>query len=139
MGLVYAEIELANASAAELAPIGVTALVDTGALWLIVPQHVANQLRLEVLEEREVTLADGAKRLVPYAGPVRVRFGKRTGFTGALVMGNEVLLGAIPMEDMDLIVHPLRQSLIPNPENPNIPGSMAVGVRSAEGELDAQG
>ena len=130
MGLVYAEIELANASELALEPIEVNALVDTGALWLIIPQHVANQLRLPVLEEREVTLADGDKRLVPYAGPVRVRFRNRTGFTGALIMGNEVLLGAIPMEDMDLIVHPLKQILTANPENPNIPGSMAVGVRS---------
>ncbi len=131
MGLVYAPIELANPSDDRLEPIEVTALVDTGALWLIIPEHVANQLKIKTLEEREVTLADGAKRLVPYAGPVRVRFKNRTGFTGALVMGNEVLLGAIPMEDMDLIVHPLKQMLMANPENPNIPGSMAVGVRPA--------
>jgi clan AA aspartic protease len=131
MGLVYASIELANPSDDGLEPIEVTALVDTGALWLIIPEHVANQLKIKTLEEREVTLADGAKRLVPYAGPIKVRFKNRTGFTGALVMGNEVLLGAIPMEDMDLIVHPLKQMLIANPENPNIPGSMAMGVRPA--------
>lgn len=134
MGLVYADIELANPSDDGLEPLTVTALVDTGALWLIIPQHVAIQLKIKTLEEREVTLADGAKRLVPYAGPVRVRFKSRTGFTGALVMGNEVLLGAIPMEDMDLIVHPLKQTLIANPENPNIPGSMAVGVRAVDGD-----
>ncbi len=131
MGLVYASIELANPSDDGLEPIEVIALVDTGALWLIIPEHVANQLKIKTLEEREVTLADGAKRLVPYAGPVRVRFKNRTGFTGALVMGNEVLLGAIPMEDMDLIVYPSKQMLIANPENPNIPGSMAVGVRNS--------
>jgi clan AA aspartic protease len=131
MGLVYASIELANPSDDGLEPIEVTALVDTGALRLIIPEHVANQLKIKTLEEREVTLADGAKRLVPYAGPIKVRFKNRTGFTGALVMGNEVLLGAIPMEDMDLIVHPLKQMLIANPENPNIPGSMAMGVRPA--------
>ena len=129
MGLVYAQIELGNPSDEGLDTIEVNALVDTGALWLIIPQHVANQLKIKTLEEREVTLADGAKRLVPYAGPVQVRFKSRSGFTGALVMGNEVLLGAIPMEDMDLMVHPLKQMLIANPENPNIPGSMAMGVR----------
>jgi clan AA aspartic protease len=132
MGLVYAPIELANPSDDRLEPIEVSALVDTGALWLIIPEHVANQLKIKTLEQREVTLADGAKRLVPYAGPVKVRFKNRTGFTGALVMGNEVLLGAIPMEDMDLIVHPLKQMLIANPENPNIPGSMAMGVRPVD-------
>ena len=129
MGLVYADIELANPSDDGLEPIVVNALVDIGALWLIIPEHIAIQLRIRTLEEREVTLADGAKRLVPYAGPVKVRFKNRTGFTGALIMGNEVLLGAIPMEDMDLIVHPLKQMLMPNPENPNIPGGLAMGVR----------
>jgi clan AA aspartic protease len=137
MGLVYADIELANPSDDGLEPITVNALVDTGALWLIIPEHVAIQLKIKTLEEREVTLADGAKRLVPYAGPVKVRFKNRTGFTGALVMGNEVLLGAIPMEDMDLIVHPLKQMLMPNPENPNIPGGMAMGVRSAKEDDNA--
>ena len=131
MGLVYAEIELANPTEPELAPMSQTALVDTGSTWLIIPQHVANQLRLSVLEEREITLADGLRKLVPCAGPVRTRFGNRNAFTGALVMGNEVLLAAIPMEDMDLIVHPLSRRLIPNPQNPNIPGAMAVGVQYA--------
>ncbi len=128
MGLVYADIELANPIDAALQPIVQRALVDTGSTWLIIPQHVANQLKLSILEEREVTLADGAKRRVPYAGPVRVQFSGRNAFTGALVMGDEVLLGAIPMEDMDLIVHPLHRRLMPNPENPNIPGAMAKGL-----------
>jgi clan AA aspartic protease len=131
MGLVYADIELSNPSGDDLHPIVERVLVDSGSTWLVVPQHVANQLRLKTLEEREITLADGAKKLVPYAGPVRVRFGNRNAFTGALVMGNETLLGAIPMEDMDLVIHPLSRSLIANPKNPNIPGAMAVGVRPA--------
>lgn len=129
MGLVHAEIELFNPSADQLKPIVVTALVDSASTWLIVPQHVANQLKLAVLEQREVTLADGARKVVDYAGPVRIRFDGRNAFAGALVMGDEVLLGAIPMEDMDLIIHPLRRLLVANPKNPNIPGSMAMGVR----------
>ena len=129
MGLVYADIELSNPSDPGLDPIMERMLVDSGSTWLIIPQHVANQLRLHVLEEREVTLADGAKKLVPYAGPVRIRFGNRNAFAGALVMGTEALLGAIPMEDMDLVIHPLSRSLTANPKNPNIPGAMAMGAR----------
>ncbi len=128
MGLVMAEITLINPSDDSLEPVKVEALVDTGAAWLVIPQHVANQLGLKALEEREVILADGARKLVPYAGPLQVKFRNRTGFTGALVMGEQVLLGAIPMEDMDLIVHPLKQELMPNPENPNVAGGMAVEV-----------
>ena len=137
MGLVHAEIELFNPSADELKSITVSALVDSGSTWLVVPQHVANQLNLPVLEQREVTLADGAKKVVDYAGPVRLRFDNRNAFTGALVMGDEVLLGAIPMEDMDLIIHPLRRLLMANPQNPNIPGAMAVGVHPARQDDNA--
>ena len=131
MGLVYASLELSNPAAPDLQPMVVNALVDSGSTWMIVPQHVANQLSLQVAERKEITLADGAKKLVDYVGPLRVRFANRNAFVGAIVMGDEVLLGAIPMEDMDVLVHPQSRSLIPNPANPNIPGSMAVGVRPA--------
>ncbi len=46
-------------------------------------------------------------------------------FTGAMVLGNEVLLGAIPIEDMDLVLRPQLQSLDVNPESPTIPLSVA--------------
>lgn len=106
----------------------VEALVDTGALHLCLPEHVAIQLQLEELEKREVTLADGSKQIVPYAGPVRTSFRNRSCFTGAMVLGEEVLLGAIPMEDMDLVVRPATRDVAPNPMNPNIPASIAKGV-----------
>jgi hypothetical protein len=48
-------------------------------------------------------------------------FMQRSCFTGALVMGDEVLLGAVPMEDMDLILHPASRTVTVNPESPNIP------------------
>jgi hypothetical protein len=58
-------------------------------------------------------------------GPVEVRFRNRRCFTGAMVLGNEVLLGAIPMEDMDLVLQPQLQSIDVNPESPNIAVSLA--------------
>ena len=73
MGLVHAEIELFNPSANEFKPIVVTALVDSGSTRLVVPQRVANQLNLPVLEQREVALARGANKVVDYAEPVRLR------------------------------------------------------------------
>lgn len=128
MGLVYAEVTLSNPAAREpQASVAARALVDSGSTFLVIPQHVANQLRLGIHEEREVTLADGMKKLVPYAGPVQVEVLGRRAFVGALVMGDEVLLGAIPMEDMDLVIHPLHRTLGPNPLNPNVPGAMAKG------------
>jgi clan AA aspartic protease len=83
------------------------------------------QLKLRELERREVVLADGSHRSIPYMGPVEVRFANRRCFTGAMVLGDEVLLGAIPMEDMDLVLQPQLQQLTVNPANPNLPLSIA--------------
>lgn len=99
----------------------VRALADTGALVLCIPQHIALQLGVEAESEREVTLADGQKQKVPYAGPVRVAFDGRICFAGALIFVDEVRLGAVPMEDMDLVVSPSRRTVTANPESPNIP------------------
>jgi clan AA aspartic protease len=109
--------------------IDANALVDSGALELRIPQHIANQLRLRKVDEREVTVADGRKELVDYVGPVKVEVFGRQAITGALVLGDVVLLGAVPMESMDVLIDPRRQKLVPNPENPNIPGAVAMGVR----------
>jgi hypothetical protein len=83
----------------------------TFSLHLCIPEHLAIQLSLAELERREVVLADGHRRTVPYVGPVEVRFRNRRCFTGAMVRGNEVL-------------RPQLQSVDVNPESPNIPLSM---------------
>jgi clan AA aspartic protease len=120
MGLVYSEITLSNPIMGHLKPLMVKCLADTGSIYLVLPQHIANQLQLESLETREATTADGSSHIVPYAGPVKVTFDGRNCFVGALIMGDEVLLGAVPMEDMDLVVHPKLLKLTVNPESPNI-------------------
>jgi len=132
MGLIRTDLELRNPAERTLAPVQVSALVDTGALHLCIPQHVAVQLGLEKLEEREVTTADGVRRLCDYVGPVLIRFGARSCFTGALVLGDEVLLGAVPMEDMDLVVSPATRSVTVNPASPNIPSSTAKHLASIQ-------
>ena len=124
MGLIHANIELANPRNVSLSPLPARALVDTGAVALCVPEHVAMQLELEELEKREVTTADGKHILVPYVGPVRVRFANRSCYTGALVLGDGVLLGSIPLEDMDLVLNPRLQTITVNPESPNIPSAV---------------
>lgn len=129
MDLVHTAISLTNPRRPDLDPVEVEALVDSGALHLCVPAHVAMQLQLEEFDKRAVTMADGSKHLVSYQGPVAVACGKRRRLGGAMVLGNEVLLGAIPMEDMDLVIRPGTREVVPNPLNPNIPASVAMGVR----------
>ena len=126
MGLVNGHLQLKNPRLTDLAGVEVVALVDTGALHLCIPEHVRIQLKLEAIDEKEVTLADGSKQLVPYVGPVEIKFKNRTGFAGALVLGTQVLLGAIPMEDMDLIVIPKTRTVDVNPDSPNIASSIVM-------------
>ena len=121
MGLIRTKITLSNPSAQELEPIEVNALVDTGAIMMCLPEHVALQLQLAEVEQREVTVADGRKKLVPYVGPLRVTFQNRNSFGVALVRGDEVIMGAISMEDMDLIINPTRLAVTVNPASPNFP------------------
>lgn len=121
MGLIHAAITLKNPRDASLQPLAVRALVDTGAVMLCIPEHVALQLKLEAVEQREITLADGRKRTVPYVGPVQITFENRNSFSGALVVGDGVLLGAMALEDMDLVIHPVRRTLTVDPQSPNLP------------------
>ena len=126
MGLIYATITLANPRNEALNPIETSALVDTGAFMLCIPEHIRLQLDLSELEKREVTTADGKKHLCSYVGPIKISFQNRNCFAGALVLGDRVLLGAIPLEDMDLIIHSLKQELVVNPESPNIASGIVM-------------
>jgi len=76
MGLVNAETILSNPKDKNIKPIVSNSLVDTGALHLCIPEHIAIQLELEELYKREVTTADGKKHLVPYVGPLSIKFEK---------------------------------------------------------------
>lgn len=126
MGLVGANIKLSNARDLTLKPVETPCLVDTGATYLCITEEIALQLKLEELQKREVKLANGHIIEVSYVGPVKVEFDNRSCFVGAMVMGDTVLLGAIPMEDMDLIVHPKLLKLSVHPDRPNIAGGLAM-------------
>jgi len=71
------------------------------------------------------SLADGSRKRVPMVGPLRVHFEDRWCDLSALVFGDEPLLGAVPMEMMDLVLDPAAQRLRTNPENPYLPGTLA--------------
>ena len=118
MGLTYTSITLENPRRPDVAPVTVRALADTGALHLCVPRELQEHLGLEVGSRMETRLADGSARVADYAGPVRVRFGERECFAGAIVLGDEVLLGAVPLEDLDLVIDPRARTLRPNTGRP---------------------
>ena len=123
MGLVSAKLTLSNPRLEDLRPLEVTALADSGAYFFCLPLHVAQELHLETLTDKEITTADGKRTVCPYVGPVRVNFEDRACYVGAVVLGNQVFLGAIPMEDMDLVILLLEQRVAPNPLRPQFAGT----------------
>jgi len=124
MGLVTTKIILKNPRDSKIKPVEVDALVDTGSVHLCIPEHVRLQLKLEEISRKDAILANGEEVLVSYVGPIEIKFKDRIGFTGALVMGDQVLFGAIPMEDMDLVVIPKTRTIDVNPASPNIATSI---------------
>lgn len=132
MGFVFADVQLSNPRRPDLAPVQVKALADTGALTLCIPVYIAVQLALECEMMREVSVADGRSAEVPYVGPITVSFGNRLCYVGALVLGDEVLLGSVPMEDMDLIVNPGRREVTVDPTSPNLPHARVKATRCSD-------
>jgi clan AA aspartic protease len=134
MGLVYAEIELISGDdlvlhrrgyikEEEIKRLKVSALVDSGAEMLAINETVKQQLNLFVLDTQRAELADGSKVELEVVGPVEIRFANRRASVDAIVLPGDVqiLLGAIPMEEMDVLVDPKRQQLTVNPEHPDKP------------------
>ena len=110
MGIVTGTILLRNARVPTMA-LQVGAIADTRTVHLCIPEKIRERLQLEQVAERELELVDGTKKVVPYVGPVEIRFKNRVCFVGALVIGDKVLIGSIPMEDMNLIVVPRSRRL----------------------------
>lgn len=124
-GLTYANIQIENQFTKR--SLAVRALVDSGSVFFTVPEHVAVQLGFDITEvsSREVVLANAHRAVVPMIGPIRVTFGDRYCDLSALVLGDEALLGAVPMEMMDLVLHPANQTLTVNPASPYVPVALA--------------
>ena len=133
MGLVYANIELISCDDIALKNAGyktegeirkttVNALVDSGAYMLCINDRIRTQLGLRTIVTQSAQLANGDITEVEIVGPVEVKFLNRSTSCRAMVLpgDNEVLLGAIPMEDMDVIIDPREQKLALPPDRPYI-------------------
>ena len=125
MSLVYTEITLKNAIDVAnvmsgmgedhgIRQITARALVDTGAWTLVINEATRKKLGLRVFKTAEGTLADGTKSEYSLAGPVEVGWKNRSTNCDALVLpeADEILLGAIPLEAMDLMIHPRSEEVV---------------------------
>jgi clan AA aspartic protease len=118
MGIARAKIRLENPKRPDLPAMEVDAMADSGTLFLCIPEEVRIQLQLSATSHKEVATADGKRSLCPYVGPIRVQFENRECYVGAVVLGDDVLPGAVPMEDMDLVVIPSARKVVVNPAHP---------------------
>jgi len=125
MGQVYTDITLKNSydvlnalhgviPEPEVRQITVQALVDTGAVTLVINEAIRQELGLTVRDEDEATLANNVAEIVQITDPIEVHWKDREMVCRPWVISDagEVLLGAIPLEDMDLIVDPKQQEVV---------------------------
>jgi len=124
MGIVHAEITLKNAfdttnarhgiiKEPEIRQTVVNAVVDTGAMTLVINEQMRRQLGLDVVGAKIATLANNVKEKVQIAEAVEVHWKNRSMTCQPWVVGaGKTLLGAIPLENMDLIVDPAGQELV---------------------------
>lgn len=97
------------------------ALVDTGAVPTVLPPHVTQKLGLQVRGNRVTQYADGRRDVVPTTGPITVSVIGRDMITDAVVLGDEVIIGQVVLEMLDLFVDPVNRKIIPNPAHPDQP------------------
>ena len=125
MGFVYAEITLKNAAdienhmrgsinGPEIRQTTVTAIVDTGAANLVINENIRQQLGLRIDGTYTAKLADGSIKTYSRTEPVEIKWKNRESVQKPILVpsANDILLGAIPLEDMDLIVNPTKQELV---------------------------
>lgn len=142
MGAVRVPIRLRNAVDEELVVRGLLAphllrqnevvgLVDTGAVSLVIPSEMVEQLGLRIIGQRVAQYANGSQETIGVTGPIIIDCEGRTTIDEALVVGNEVLIGQVILEKLDLLVDCKNQQLIPNPANPDYPVAMIKGYKNA--------
>jgi clan AA aspartic protease len=101
----------------------IDAMVDTGAVMMLLPQDVVEALGLEKIDKAIVTLANDEKIELDIAGTISLTACNRKMKTDCLVGPPmcEPLIGQLVLERLDLIIDPLKRTITPRPESPYLP------------------
>jgi predicted aspartyl protease len=125
MGTVYADLTLRNewdvGQAAngfikedEIRTVKVTAIVDTGSYSLMIDEQTAQKLGLGITGEQRIRIANGERVVCPVTTPVEINWKDRQSVMRVITVPGlpQILLGLLPLGEMDLIVHPNKHELV---------------------------
>ncbi|MDR0639582.1 MAG: aspartyl protease family protein [Spirochaetaceae bacterium] len=98
----------------EVRSLTVRAMPDTGARTLVINEDTRQKLGLAIEETAESTLADGKTDTYGVTEGVKIQWKNRSTVLPAVVVPNakDILLGALPLEAMDLMVDPVDEQLV---------------------------
>ena len=88
---------------------------------MVINENIQKILQLPVIGKKGAVLANGDRVECDHVFPLEIRFENRTANLDAIVLpGDDVepLLGMLPLEQMDVLIDPVRQRLIVNPAHP---------------------
>lgn len=107
----------------EIKKLEIDALVDTGAVMILLPQDVVETLGLKKIDRAIVSLANEEKIELDVGGLVSLEISNRKWTTDCLIGPPqcEPLIGQLVLERLDLIVDPLKRTITPRPESPYLP------------------
>lgn len=114
VGVTFTKVQIGNPERPDLTPVEIELLVDTGAIYSVVPSSILEALAIRPLEREEFTLADGT-RVAYDVGEARFTIGGRAR-TSQVVFAPEgvtPLLGAFTLESLGLMVNPVTRELLP--------------------------
>ncbi|MBC8230780.1 hypothetical protein H8E77_14620 [bacterium] len=122
MGVAYAVIKVKRFLSDE-EPIDLRVKVDTGATMLVIPSWVQERFEFPVIRKQSVKYADERHEPRDVVAGIEIEVCCRKGVFSAVVEPQKEygLLGAIIMEELDLIVEPRELKLYPNPRSPELP------------------
>jgi clan AA aspartic protease len=141
MGYVYADIEIVNPSELEMArrhiigqeevkQMRINVLVDSGAYLLCINENIQAIFDFPFVKKERLELADGSIEVYDIVGPIEIIFADQKTCCNAFVLpgSSKPLLGAVPMELLNLVLHPLRQKLVVDTELPMLPSIRPLGI-----------
>jgi clan AA aspartic protease len=115
MGLTFLTIEVGNPANPEKT-VPIKFLVDSGAIYAVVPSHILEELGIVAIKTKEFRLANG-ETITRKIGGALYRYKDDIGVS-EVIFGEEndsTLLGAFALESLGLALNPLSRELMPIP------------------------